>query len=82
MSKPVLLNITLRVGRNFVGARINNDMPQIPGFLAVECPHVPKSTTYINIENIAMFTVLDAEVHNVIHNFPVPKVKTTTNDSV
>lgn len=75
MEKPIILNIELKKGSRIVGARIQIDAPKISGFLAIECQEVPHATTYIALDNITSFSLIDGEVKNIVRFFPAQAVK-------
>lgn len=65
MANPILLKIIRKKGETVHGAEIQYNAPQINGFLAIRNPNLAHSTEYIAFDNIASFTVLDAEACNV-----------------
>lgn len=69
MSNPVLLDIIQHTGEPISGARLNLNAPTIPGFIAIENPHIRHSTKYIRLGNIASFSILDQEIENVVGSF-------------
>ena len=73
MDKPILLNIILKTGLRIDGARLQWQAPQIAGFLAIESQDLKHATTYIALDNIASFSVLDAEADNIVDCFPIRK---------
>lgn len=75
MDKPIILKIIPKVGYPINGARIQYEAPQIDGFLAIESQEIKNTTTYIAIDNIASFSVLNDEAVNIGMFFPEPTVK-------
>lgn len=76
MSKPVLLRLDQKIGARYNAAKVQVEAPQIAGFLPIETPNNPNATTYIALDNIASFTVLNEEACNIVFAFPVPKIET------
>ena len=75
MDKPILLSLTLKTGLSIDGARVQYEAPRIAGFLAIESPDIKHSTTYIALDHISSFTVLDEEICNILSSFPIPAIK-------
>lgn len=73
--KPIILKIIPKVGYPIEGARVQYEAPQIDGFLAIESQEIRNTTTYIAIDNIACFSVLDDEARNVADFFPRPATR-------
>ena len=73
MDKPILLSIVQKTGLRIDGARLQWQAPQIAGFLAIESQDLKHATTYIALDNIASFSVLDAEADNIVDCFPIRK---------
>lgn len=82
MEKPILLNIIQKTGLRIDGARVQWQAPTIDGFLAIESPDIKHATTYIALDNIASFSVLNEEICNILSSFPVPRVKTKEDTSL
>lgn len=82
MEKPILLSIKLKTGDSIDGARLQWTAPQIAGFLAIEHGYLKGVTTYIALDNIASFEVLDDEIYNILDSFPVPVIKTKADTSI
>ena len=82
MDKPILLSIVQKTGLRIDGARLQWEAPQIAGFLAIECQDIRHATTYIALDNIASFSVLNEEAVNITGSFPVPKIKTKVDTSL
>lgn len=82
MEKPVLLRIVQKTGYPIDGARVQWQAPQIDGFLAIESPDIKHATTYIALDNIASFSVLNEEICNILSSFPIPRVKTKEDTSL
>lgn len=82
MDKPILLSIVQKTGLRIDGARVQWQAPQIDGFLAIESQDIKHATTYIALDNIASFTVLNEEICNITSSFPVPRVKTKEDTSL
>lgn len=76
MDKPILLRIDLKTGKSIDGARVQWLAPKIDGFLAIESQEVRHATTYISLDNIASFSVLDEEIVNIMDSFPILRVMT------
>ena len=79
--KPILLEIVQVKGEPIIGARVQWEAPEIPGFLAIESQEVKGATQYIALSNIASFTVINEEACNVVGNIPQPKVKVKQDNS-
>ncbi len=75
MYKPIILKIIPKVGYPIDGARVQYEAPKIAGFLAIESQEIKNTTTYIAIDNIASFSVLNDEAGNVAPYFPDPTIK-------
>ena len=75
MYKPIILKIIPKVGYPIEGARVQYEAPQIDGFLAIESQEIKNTTTYIAIDNIASFSVLNEEACNITAYFPEPTIK-------
>ena len=73
--KPILLRIIRKVGYPIDGARINYDVPQIYGFLAIDSQDVKHATEYIALDNIASFTVLNEESPSITAAFESRKLR-------
>ena len=69
MANPILLNIKLKKGETIYAAHIEYGAPKIAGFLAIEDKQTPNATTYVALDNIASFTVLNAEAPNIPYAF-------------
>lgn len=82
MEKPILLNIALKKGSAIDGARVQTEAPKIAGFLAIESQTVKYATTYIALDNIASFSVLDEEARNIVHSFPSATVRAKIDNSL
>lgn len=78
MEKPILLKIILKKGSAIDGARLQLEVPKIPGFLAIESQDVKHATTYLALDNILSFSVIDYETPNIVRCFPAVKVKPTS----
>ena len=78
--KPILLKIVLKKGAPIYAAKIEYDLPKIAGFLAIESEETPNATTYVALDNIASFTVLNAEAPNIPYAFE-SRVKVKIDDS-
>ena len=76
MEKPILLKIVLKKGAPIDGARLQLDFPKIPGFLAIESQEIKRATTYIALDNIASFSLIDDEAPNIRRCFPALRVET------
>lgn len=74
--KPIILKIIPKVGYPIDGARVQYGAPEIDGFIAIESQEIKNATTYVAIDNIATFTVLDDEAPNIKGAFPKPTIKT------
>lgn len=77
MEKPILLKIVLKKGATIDGARLQLDVPKIPGFLAIESQTIKHATDYIALDNIASFSVIDYEAPNIRRCFAPVKVRTS-----
>ena len=75
MEKPILLKIALKKGDTILGARLQIEAPKIPGFLAIESQDYKRATTYIALDNIASFTLIDDEAPNIRQSFAPVKVR-------
>jgi len=82
MDKPILLRITQKTGEVIDGARLQWQAPKIDGFLAIESKEITHATTYIALDNIASFSVLDEEIINIMDSFPILRVKAKTDGSL
>ena len=82
MEKPILLKIILKKGESIDGARLQIEAPYIPGFLAIESQKIKYATTYIALDNIASFTLLNDEACNIRFSFPSERVKVKIDDSL
>lgn len=80
--KPILLEIVQVKGEPIIGARVQIEAPNIPGFLAIESQDVKGATQYIALSNIASFTAINEEVCNVIGCIPTPKVKVKEDNCI
>ncbi len=80
MANPILLNIKPKKGETIYAARIEYGAPKIAGFLPIESKSSPNATTYIALDNIASFTVLNAEAPNIPYAFE-SRVKVKIDDS-
>ena len=80
--KPILLEIVQVKGEPVIGARVQWEAPEIPGFLAIESQEVKGATQYIAYSNIASFTVVNEEACNITSSFPTPKVKVKNDNSI
>jgi len=76
VEKPILLKIVLKKGSAIDGARLQLDVPKIPGFLAIESQSIKHATDYIALDNIASFSVIDYEAPNIRGCFVPMKVTT------
>ena len=82
MEKPILLKIVLKKGATIDGARLQLNAPKLPGFLAIESQEYKRATTYIALDNIASFTLIDDEACNIRFAFPAERVKVKIDDSL
>ncbi len=69
MANPILLKIVPKKGATIYAAKIQYDAPKIAGFLPIESQETPYATDYIALDNIASFSVLNAETPNIWYAF-------------
>jgi len=81
VANPILLKIVPKKGDTIYGARIEYNSPKLAGFLAIEDQDTPHATTYIAFDNIASFTVLNAETPNIVYAFD-SRVKVKIDNSI
>ncbi len=81
MANPILLKIVPKKGATIYAAKIAYDSPKLAGFLAIESPNTPNATDYIALDNIASFSVLNAETPNIVYAFD-SRVKVKIDESI
>ena len=81
MANPILLKIIRKKGEPLHAAEIDYHAPTIEGFLPVVNQNLANSTEYIAFDNIAGFTVLNAEACNVRSAFD-RRLKVKVDDSL